>query len=139
MCHGIGQQAKQVECYKLDIDKKITMSNQPVGHTDDQITDSKPDSSATDMSNTRHKKSVCVNNPEGLHARPADLFVRLAQQFESKIDVSKGEQSVDGKSILSILTLGATSGTELTIHADGVDADEAVCQLSKLVELGFDE
>ena len=114
------------------MNKKTTMSNQPVGHTDDEITVSKPDSSAADMSKTRQKKSVCVNNPEGLHARPA-------QQFESKIDVSKGEQSVDGKSILSILTLGATSGTLLTIHADGVDADEAVCQLSKLVELGFDE
>ena len=121
------------------MNKKTTMSDQPVGHTDDQITASTTDSSATDMSKTRQKKSVCVNNPEGLHARPADLFVRLAQQFESRIDVSKGEQSVDGKSILSILTLGATSGTLLTIHADGVDADEAVCQLSKLVELGFDE
>ena len=115
------------------------MNIQPAGHTGEPIIESKSDNSAKEMSDTKEKKSVCVNNAEGLHARPADLFVRLAQQFEAEIFVSKGEQSVDGKSILSILTLGATRGTELTIRAEGTDAEEAVCQLSKLVELGFDE
>ena len=53
--------------------------------------------------------------------------------------VSRGDESVDGKSILSILTLGATQGVQLIIRAEGADADVAVQQLSQLVESGFDE
>ena len=91
------------------------------------------------MTQATATRRVIVSNPQGLHARPADLFVKTASKFTARVEVNKNGELVDGKSILSILTLGATSGTELTIHADGVDADEAVCQLSKLVELGFDE
>tara|TARA_Y100001954_G_scaffold153984_1_gene163806 strand:+ start:758 stop:949 length:192 start_codon:yes stop_codon:yes gene_type:complete len=63
----------------------------------------------------------------------------MANQFNARILVTRGEESVDGKSILSILTLGATKGVQLTIRAEGADADLAVEQLSHLVESGFDE
>jgi len=77
--------------------------------------------------------------PAGLHARPADLFVKLANRFSAKIWVSRGKnhESVDGKSILSILTLGAEQGTRLEIIATGEDAAAAVAALSELVEQGF--
>ncbi len=85
------------------------------------------------------EKRVTIVNPQGLHARPADLFVRLAQRFQADIQVTKDNQFVDGKSILSILTLAAGQGTELTIGATGTDADEALAALAELVESGFVE
>ena len=91
------------------------------------------------MSSDIQTKSVTVSNEEGLHARPASLFAQLANQFNSQISVTCGEELVDGKSILSILTLGATQGVQLTIRAEGADADLAVQQLSQLVESGFGE
>ena len=90
------------------------------------------------MSADIQSKSVTITNEEGLHARPASLFAHLANQFHSQISVTRGEESVDGKSILSILTLGATQGVQLIIRAEGLDADQAVQQLSQLVESGFD-
>lgn len=83
------------------------------------------------------RRMVTIVNPQGLHARPADLFVRLANQFESVIGVRKGNETVDGKSILSILTLAATEGTQLEIQADGPDAAAAIDALAALVEHGF--
>ena len=91
------------------------------------------------MSSDIRTKSVTILNEEGLHARPAGLFAQIANQFNSQISVARGEESVDGKSILSILTLGATQGVRLIIRAEGTDADLAVKQLSQLVESGFDE
>ena len=91
------------------------------------------------MSSDIRTKSVTISNEEGLHARPASLFAQIANQFNSQISVARGEESVDGKSILSILTLGATQGVRLIIRAEGTDAALAVKQLSQLVESGFDE
>ena len=88
-----------------------------------------------DMSQlTQQSRKVVVKNPQGLHARPASLFVNLAQQFQATIEVVKEEYVVDGKSILSILTLAATMGTELTIRAEGEDAQRALEALVELVE-----
>jgi phosphocarrier protein len=74
-----------------------------------------------------------------MHARPVNLFVQLASQFESKIDVVRGDERADGKSILSILTLAAAQGTELSIEATGQDADAALDALADLVAKGFAE
>ena len=82
---------------------------------------------------------VCIKNPQGLHARPADLFARTASKFDSTIEVIKGGERVDGKSILSILTLVAEQGTELSIEAKGPDAQAALRELVALVEAGFEE
>ena len=116
------------------------MRTQPAGQPDSETNPYTSNQRTDQMPTTDQEQSVTVNNTEGLHARPADQFVRLAMQFDSEITVCKhGVDAVDGKSILSILTLCATRGTELVIRAQGDDAEDAVCQLSKLVELGFDE
>jgi len=84
-------------------------------------------------------RKVVVTNPQGLHARPADLFVKLASKYQSKIEVIKDGERVDGKSILAILTLAAVEGTELCIQATGPDAAEALQALAELVVRNFDE
>lgn len=81
--------------------------------------------------------TVTVTNPLGLHLRPAFMFAQLAGQFESKIEVIKGGERIDGKSILSILTLAAEKGTILKIEAVGNDAQAALEALVQLVEQGF--
>lgn len=87
------------------------------------------------MSEPVANKTITIANPHGLHARPADLFVRLAIRFESTVEIIKGPLRVDGKSILQILTLAAPFGTELTIVASGPDAEDAVEALAKLAAL----
>ena len=59
------------------------------------------------MSSVAASKTVVVNNPQVLHARPAYLLAQAAEQFQSKVELIKDGERVDGKSILSILTLGA--------------------------------
>lgn len=85
------------------------------------------------MSERILQRYVVVTNPQGLHARPADLFVRTAKKYESRIHLVKDAERVDGKSILDILTLGATQGTQLLIEAIGQDADAALDALVDLV------
>ena len=83
------------------------------------------------------EKRVVVTNPQGLHARPAELFARLALKFDSDIEVIRDSLRVDAKSILHVLTLGAGQGTELTLHARGSDAHEALEALERLVHSDF--
>ena len=71
-------------------------------------------------------RTVTVRNPQGLHARPADLLVRMASSFQSTISIGRDGEMVDC-SILSLLTLGRL-GTVLTISADGSDAEERLTQ-----------
>lgn len=91
------------------------------------------------MSTPTVRRLVKVVNPQGLHARPADMFVRTANKFGASVQITKGNESVDGKSILSILTLAAEAGSELEIAATGPDADQALVALCGLVEQGFDD
>ena len=69
--------------------------------------------------------------------RPAYSFAETASGFESKITLVRNDTRVDGKSVLEILTLGATQGTEIVVEATGSDATEAIQQLSDLVHAGF--
>ena len=78
-------------------------------------------------------KSIEITNHTGLHARPASDFVNEAKKFNCKIIVEKGEQKIDGKSILGLLGLGAGKGAKITITADGTDEEEAVNQLVRLI------
>jgi len=80
------------------------------------------------------RRRVKINNPQGLHLRPGELFVRLAGQFESQIEVTCGDRRVDGKSLIDLCTLGATQGMELEIEASGPDAEAALEALAELVE-----
>ncbi len=70
----------------------------------------------------------------GLHARPAGQFVSLAGRFKSKVSVGRGDEWVDGRSVLSLLSLAAGNGTKLRIRAEGVDAVAAVKALGQLLE-----
>jgi len=80
---------------------------------------------------------VTVVNPQGLHARPAHMLVNVANQYQSAIEIIRDGESVDGKSILSILTLAAEQGVQLTLRALGDDAEEAVDALAGLFNSGF--
>lgn len=82
---------------------------------------------------------VTIINKLGLHARPAMSFVDIANSFTSDIKVVKDSQTVDGKSIMQLMMLAATEGTELRIDAQGPDAEQAVEALVKLVSNKFDE
>ncbi|MDO9463991.1 MAG: HPr family phosphocarrier protein [bacterium] len=85
------------------------------------------------------KRIVVIKNTLGLHARPAALFVQLANKFQSEIFVEKKEQKVNGKSIMGIMTLAAGKGQKITIIADGNDAEKAVKALEKLLKDKFGE
>lgn len=84
---------------------------------------------------------VRIENDLGLHARAAAKLVRLTARFEADIKLStlKPSQTVDGKSILGILLLAASQGTEVEITADGKDEQEAMKVIVDLVEGGFGE
>lgn len=83
--------------------------------------------------NTIAKRTVIVKNKQGLHARPAALFVQLANKFDSVITISKDDQQVNGKSIMGILMLAAEKGSEIIIVAEGDDAQQALDALEALV------
>ncbi len=82
---------------------------------------------------------VTIRNRLGLHARPAMAFVDAANTFKCDIQVCKGNQVVDGKSIMQLMMLAATHGTELLIRASGDDADDAIAALTSLINRNFDE
>lgn len=82
---------------------------------------------------------VTITNLLGLHARPAMALVDTASKFKSDIRLAKGDQSVDGKSIMQLMMLAATRGTQLEITANGPDADDAISSLRELVNRKFDE
>lgn len=83
--------------------------------------------------------TLIIENIVGLHARPASVFVRTAAGFKSEITVSHGEKTANGKSILTVLTLGAHKGAEVVVKAEGEDADAALTALKELVESNFGE
>lgn len=78
-------------------------------------------------------KKLTVKNKQGLHARPAALFVQIANKFNAHITVKRNKQKVNGKSIMGILMLGAEKESSIIIEADGVDADLAILELEKIV------
>ena len=81
----------------------------------------------------RLQRTVTVVHRQGLHARPAALFVELAKRFTSKVTVKKGRKIVDGKSIMGLLTLGANQGARISITTDGPDAHDALERLIAIV------
>jgi len=79
------------------------------------------------------EKRIVIKNKSGLHARPASLFVQIANKYESDISVKKGKQKVNGKSIMGIMMLAAEKGSKIVIMAEGDDAKEAVHELEGLL------
>ena len=84
-------------------------------------------------------RQVTIQNKLGLHARPAMQFVDVANQFQAAVKVCKGDQTVDGKSIMQMMMLAATAGTVLKIVADGHDASKALDALEQLINARFGE
>jgi catabolite repression HPr-like protein len=79
------------------------------------------------------KRPVVVKLRTGLHARPAALFVQEANKFSSEVFVEKDEKKVNAKSIMGIMSLAISSGTEVVISAEGADSEQAVNALAVLV------
>ena len=85
------------------------------------------------------ERAVPIVNALGLHARPAAEFVKTAGRFRASVQVCKDELVVNGKSIMGMMMLAAERGSELTIRAEGEDAEAVVEALATLVARGFGE
>lgn len=84
-------------------------------------------------------RTVIVSNPLGIHARPAALVVQAASRFKAEIFLSKGDvRAVNGKSIMGVMMLAAGPGSEITIEAEGEDAEVAVETLAELLASNFE-
>ena len=81
------------------------------------------------------EKKVIITNKTGLHARPAAQFVQKAGKFDSKIEIVFEEKEVNAKSIMGVMSLGVGKGNEITVRADGNDADQAVKELVDFIEI----
>lgn len=84
-------------------------------------------------------QKVVLKNKIGLHARPAAIFVKKARNYDSEIIIKKDVQEANGKSIISIMALGATKDDELIIITKGPDEDKCITELSNLLESMDDE
>ncbi len=81
-----------------------------------------------------YSESIVLENEAGLHARPASIFTQTSLKYKSDITISKEGKSANGKSIISVLSLGISRGTEITISAEGEDEKAAVADLVALIE-----
>ncbi len=84
-------------------------------------------------------ETIEVVNKLGLHARAAAKFVKVATEFKSEITLSRGEETVNGKSIMGILMLAAEKGSTITLKVEGEDQEQAFQALRKLIQDGFGE
>jgi len=85
------------------------------------------------MAHETLEKKITIKNKQGLHARPAAIFVQIANKFDSDISVLKDGEEVNGKSIMGILMLGAEEGTCIHLKVTGSDAQEAIVELEKIL------
>jgi phosphocarrier protein len=84
-------------------------------------------------------KKLEIKNKLGLHARAAAQLVQTVNKFSAQVSLSADGQTVDGRSILGVMTLGAPQGTKIEIEADGDDAEKAVRAIEKLIDNRFNE
>ena len=87
----------------------------------------------------RLEKEILIENSQGLHARPAALFVQTAAKFDSSVRINKDGETIDGKSIMSILSLGAEHGHKITLIIEGDDAEEAFAELEGILNRDLDK
>lgn len=85
------------------------------------------------------KETVKISNKLGLHARAASKFITLAAKFSSALTVRLNDKSIDGKSIMAVMTLAATQGSELELVAEGDDEKELMQAMVDLIQRKFDE
>ena len=84
-------------------------------------------------------RTLTLTNQRGLHARAATKLVKCGQQFSANIVVYKQQQKADAANIMSLLMLAAPCGTELTVAAEGSDAEQALDAIEALFDARFDE
>lgn len=84
-----------------------------------------------------HERNKTILNEEGLHARPAGILAKEANGFQSKVELSFNGRKVNAKSSMSLMTLGLVKGSEIQLHAEGPDAEQAVDRLSLLIDQQF--
>jgi len=85
------------------------------------------------------ERIVTIRNRAGMHARPAALLVKTASSFASQVYIEKDNERVNGKSIMGVITLGATFNSQLKVIADGPDEAKAVEAIATLFENRFEE
>ena len=85
------------------------------------------------------QKEFIINNKLGLHARPAALFVKVSNRFQSEIWVEKDDEQVNGKSIMGLMMLAAGQGSRVVVTAKGEDAEQAIEGIEALIVSGFEE
>ena len=85
------------------------------------------------------KRKFKIKNTQGLHARPASIFVKIANKYEAQVTVKKGPESVNGKSIMGLMTLAANRGSTIEIEASGPDAQKAVEELEQFLSSDIDD
>lgn len=81
---------------------------------------------------------LTIPNEDGLHARPAAKFVKLASRFSCEVWVEKDDEEINGKSIMGLMMLAASQGSVIKVSAVGTDAEAALEKLSDLVNSGFE-
>lgn len=84
------------------------------------------------------EKKVVVKNETGIHARPAGLIVREASKFKSNLTLIKDDKEYNAKSIMSLMTMAAACGQEITVRADGEDEEEALARISEIIMSGLE-
>jgi len=85
------------------------------------------------------ERELEITNKKGLHARAAAKLINLTNSFESDIYLVRGENEVNGKSLLGLLMLAAKQGSWLTVRVEGNDEDDAIRSISQLIESKFEE
>jgi phosphocarrier protein HPr len=93
----------------------------------------------TDGKTKELARDFVVSNKLGVHARPAAMFVKIANKFDSDIFVEKDGETVNGKSIMGLMMLAAGPGSKLHVTANGADASEALAEIEGLLKRKFDE
>ena len=82
----------------------------------------------------KQEEQIIVNNPHGLHARPASIFVQIANKFDSAVRLEKDKEVIDAKSIIAILSLGVNKGMPVKLIVEGPDAEKAFEELKSFLE-----
>ena len=88
---------------------------------------------------TKAEKEMTIINRLGLHARPAAMFVRVASRHRCEIWVAKGDEEINGKSIMGLMMLAAGQGSKLRVRAEGPDAAQALLEIEELIQSRFNE
>ncbi len=93
----------------------------------------------TETSSLRVEKDIVIRNRNGLHARPAAMFVKVANRYRAELWVEKEGERVNGKSIMGLMMLAAGKGSTLKLIAEGADSEKAISELQELIESRFGE